>query len=93
MARKLVHVDSNFGISFYEVSEEKFASSDGTLSQKQYAATLESFQKVLAELVKMAGDETYRNVNAAEFLRVHSVWLHNLAKTGFAVDYAQYRQQ
>ncbi|MBI3019914.1 MAG: hypothetical protein HYY60_01135 [Parcubacteria group bacterium] len=92
MARKLVRVNDDFGISFYEVSEEEFASSDGTLSQKQYAATLESFQGVLAGLIKITYDEAYRNANAAEFLRVHGVWLHNLAKTGFAVDYAQFRR-
>ena len=88
----LVQVGVDYGISLQEVSREEMSSEEGTYHPRHYERTREEFEGVLADLVKMDSDEDYRRTNAAGFLRKHGVWLHNLAKTGFAIDYAQYRR-
>ena len=93
MSKKIVIVNNNFDISFFDMSDEEFASSDGKHSPSAYVEILKSFQEVLEELNKMDGNAGYRSENAYEFLRVHGTWLHNLAQSGFAVDCTQYRRE
>jgi hypothetical protein len=64
--------------------------SAGMVSRVEYESNKANFKcEVLAELVKMDNPE-YRATHGAEFLRKHSVWLHNLAKSGFALEYSQF---
>ena len=89
MSRKFVMVDDNCKISLLNVTEEEMANSS-MYSARELERIQQSFQEVLNELIKMGTDNEHRTKNAAEFLRAHGTWLHNLAKTGFAIEYSQY---
>ncbi len=80
------------GVFLIEFSDEECSSSEGIYSKASYEAQKESFDELLKELYKMSIDEKYREENASEFLRRHSTWLYNLAKTGFAIDYTQWHE-
>jgi hypothetical protein len=93
MSRQIVYVREDYRVEVVNHSDGEIANSEGMVSPGQYEATKKSFEAMLSDLQKIVDDGEYRATHAAEFVRRHGVWLHNLAKTGFAIDYAQFVQE
>lgn len=91
MVKKVVYTKPDHSVDIFTVEDKDFAIDEGTVSKKHYAAQLQCFeamQKRLREVTDSSRPDD--NHPAAKFLRVHGVWLANLSRTGFAIDYAQF---
>jgi hypothetical protein len=83
MPKQVVSVE-NGGVMVRTVTDRVFA------NMAEPEGSEKDFNAMIQDLQKMVEDLAYRTKNASEFLRKHGVWLLNLAKTGFAIDYAQF---
>jgi len=88
--KKLVYVKPDLTVDILTVEDKDFAISEGSVAPEEYRAQLASFEAMQEELQALVRTSAGVNSPAAKFLRTHGVWLANLSRTGFAIDYSQF---
>lgn len=88
--KTLVYVKPDLGIDIVKVEDADFAVSEGSVTPGEYRAQLANFEAMQEELQALVRTSAGVNSPAAKFLRTHGVWLSNLSRTGFAIDYSQF---
>lgn len=77
-------------VRLYKYDSDEFNESSATISKSAMAEQQQQFDTILTELASLISNDDLRDSHAGDFIARHGVFLHNLARTGFAIDVAQY---